>query len=260
MNTPLRALWPAASVWPARTPSPGPAGRARSHHRCRHHRHHPPAADHYGWCRSPSHAAKPLLQRLVQPIIRAGHSGAAHLAACLCRRPEAHVHIAHRQLAGHLGRQRLRLALQKLAPRLRDLPAAPPRTARQPRPLQPVVCPSRPVPVDRLRTAGQQRFNELVVGGNGHGATRSRRWLCLQGSSVSRISARIEQIGLVMAAADQELLRLRALARRRPLQSRIIRSVASSTAIETHQPIHSIEAQLLASQPLVINRRPVTLA
>jgi hypothetical protein len=66
--------------------------------------------------------------------------------------------------------------------------------------------------------------------------------------------------GLVMAAADQELLRLRALARRRPLQSSIIRSVASSTAIETRQPIHSIEAQLLASQPLVVNRRPVTLA
>ena len=60
--------------------------------------------------------------------------------------------------------------------------------------------------------------------------------------------------GLVMASADQELLRLRAL------QSSIIRSVASSTAIETRQPIHSIEAQLLASQPLVINRRPVTLA
>jgi hypothetical protein len=80
------------------------------------------------------------------------------------------------------------------------------------------------------------------------------------GSSVRRISARIEQIGLEMAAADQELLRLRALARRRPLQSRIIRSVASSTAIETRQPIHSIEAQLLASQPLVVNRRPVTLA
>jgi hypothetical protein len=64
----------------------------------------------------------------------------------------------------------------------------------------------------------------------------------------------MEQIGLVMAAADQELLRLRAL------QSRIIRSVASSTAIKTRQPIHSIEAQLLASQPLVVNRRPVTLA
>jgi hypothetical protein len=62
------------------------------------------------------------------------------------------------------------------------------------------------------------------------------------------------QNGLVMASADQELLRLRAL------QSRIIRTVASSTAIETRQPIHSIEAQLLASQPLVVNRRPVTLA
>jgi hypothetical protein len=61
------------------------------------------------------------------------------------------------------------MALQKLAPRLGDLPAAPPRTARQPRPLQPVVRPSRPVPVDRLRTAGQPRFDELVVGGNGQG-------------------------------------------------------------------------------------------
>jgi hypothetical protein len=70
----------------------------------------------------------------------------------------------------------------------------------------------------------------------------------------------MEQNGLVMAAADHELLRLRALARRRPLQSRIIRSVASSTPIETRQPVHSIEAQLLASQPLVVNRRPVTLA
>jgi hypothetical protein len=77
------------------------------------------------------------------------------------------------------------MALQKLAPRLGDLPAAPPRTARQPRPLQPVVRPSRPVPVDRLRTATPSGC---------WASTRSRRWwLCLQGSSVSRISARMEK-------------------------------------------------------------------
>lgn len=63
-----------------------------------------------------------------------------------------------------------------------------------------------------------------------------------------------------MAAADQELLRLRALARRQSLQRRIIRSVASSTAIETRQSISSIEDKLLSSQQVVVNRRLVTLA
>ena len=63
-----------------------------------------------------------------------------------------------------------------------------------------------------------------------------------------------------MAAADQELLKLRALARRQPLQRRIIRSVASSTAIETRQSISSIEAKLLSSELVVVNRRLVTLA
>jgi hypothetical protein len=63
-----------------------------------------------------------------------------------------------------------------------------------------------------------------------------------------------------MAAADQELLRLRAVARRQPLQRRIIRSVASSTAIETRQSISSIEAKLLSTQQVVVNRRLVTLA
>lgn len=63
-----------------------------------------------------------------------------------------------------------------------------------------------------------------------------------------------------MPAADQELLSLRAQARRQPLQRRIIRSVASSTAIETRQPISSIEAKLLASNQVVVNRRLVTLA
>lgn len=63
-----------------------------------------------------------------------------------------------------------------------------------------------------------------------------------------------------MPESDRELLRLRVLARRQPLQRRIIRSVASSTAIETRQPISSIEAKLLASKQVLANRRLVTLA
>jgi hypothetical protein len=63
-----------------------------------------------------------------------------------------------------------------------------------------------------------------------------------------------------MPESDRELLRLRVLARRQPLQRRIIRSVASSTAIETRQPISSIEAKLLASKQVLVNRRLVTLA
>ena len=63
-----------------------------------------------------------------------------------------------------------------------------------------------------------------------------------------------------MAAADQELLRLRAQALRKPLQRRIIRSVASSTAIETRQLISSIEANLMVPESVVINHRLITLA
>ena len=59
---------------------------------------------------------------------------------------------------------------------------------------------------------------------------------------------------------NQELLSLRAQARRQPLQRRIIRSVVSSTAIETRQAISSIEANLMASERIVINRRLITLA
>jgi len=62
-----------------------------------------------------------------------------------------------------------------------------------------------------------------------------------------------------MEAVDQELLRLRALARLQPLERRIIRSVASSTAIETRQPISSIEAKLMASKQVVVNRRVITI-
>ena len=60
-------------------------------------------------------------------------------------------------------------------------------------------------------------------------------------------------------AVDQELLRLRAQARLQTLERRIIRSVASSTAIETRQPISSIEAKLLASKQVVVNRRVITI-
>ena len=63
-----------------------------------------------------------------------------------------------------------------------------------------------------------------------------------------------------MTTADQELLRLRALARRRPLQQRIIRSVASSTAIETRQSISSIEAKLLSTEQVIVSGRLITLA
>jgi hypothetical protein len=63
-----------------------------------------------------------------------------------------------------------------------------------------------------------------------------------------------------MEAPDAELLRLRALARRQPLSRRIIRSVASSTAIETREPISSIEAKLLATERVVVNNRLITLA
>ncbi|MCP9779394.1 hypothetical protein KBY61_01515 [Cyanobium sp. To12R1] len=53
---------------------------------------------------------------------------------------------------------------------------------------------------------------------------------------------------------------MRALARRRPLQQRIIRSVASSTAIETRQSISNIEAKLLTTPEVVVNGRVITLA
>ncbi|MCX5969865.1 MAG: hypothetical protein NTV57_19985 [Cyanobacteria bacterium] len=63
-----------------------------------------------------------------------------------------------------------------------------------------------------------------------------------------------------MAAADRELVSIRVRARRQPLEQRIIRAVASSTAIETREPVSEIEARLRSSQRLLVNRRPVTLA
>ncbi len=51
-----------------------------------------------------------------------------------------------------------------------------------------------------------------------------------------------------MASSDPGLQRLRQEAGRVPLRSRIIRAVASSTAIETGQSISVIEGQLVARQ------------
>jgi hypothetical protein len=45
-----------------------------------------------------------------------------------------------------------------------------------------------------------------------------------------------------------------------PLEERIIRAVANSTAIETREPVSEIEARLRSSERLVINRRQVALA
>ena len=63
-----------------------------------------------------------------------------------------------------------------------------------------------------------------------------------------------------MLVADRELLNIRARARRQHLEDRIIRAVASSTAIETREPVSEIEARLRSSERLVINRRQVALA
>jgi hypothetical protein len=63
-----------------------------------------------------------------------------------------------------------------------------------------------------------------------------------------------------MSESDRELLRLQVLARSQPLQHRMVRSVASSTAIETRQPNSRVEANLLTSNQVVVNRRLVGLA
>jgi hypothetical protein len=47
---------------------------------------------------------------------------------------------------------------------------------------------------------------------------------------------------------------------RQPLEERIIRAVANSTAIETRELVSEIEARLRSSERLVINRRQVALA
>jgi len=44
------------------------------------------------------------------------------------------------------------------------------------------------------------------------------------------------------------------------LEQRIIRAVASSTAIEIREPDGEIEAKLRSSERLLVNRGPVTLA
>jgi hypothetical protein len=63
-----------------------------------------------------------------------------------------------------------------------------------------------------------------------------------------------------MASSDPGLQRLRQEAGRVPLRSRIIRAVASSTAIETGQSIALIEGQLVARKSPPINPHPATPA
>lgn len=63
-----------------------------------------------------------------------------------------------------------------------------------------------------------------------------------------------------MFKAEQGLKVIRIAAKRQPLRSRIIRSVASSPAIETGRSIASIEVQLLTQIGKSITLRQVTLA
>ena len=63
-----------------------------------------------------------------------------------------------------------------------------------------------------------------------------------------------------MPKAEQTLKAIRIAAKHQPLRSRIIRSVASSSAIETGRSIASIEMQLLKQTGKSITRRQVTLA
>ena len=63
-----------------------------------------------------------------------------------------------------------------------------------------------------------------------------------------------------MPKPDQSLEAIRIAAQRQPLRLRIIRSVASSSAIETGRSIASIEVQLLAQTRKSITRRQATLA
>jgi len=63
-----------------------------------------------------------------------------------------------------------------------------------------------------------------------------------------------------MPKAEQALKVIRIAAKRQPLRLRIIRSVASSSAIETGRSIASIEVQLLMQTGKSITRRQVKLA
>ena len=63
-----------------------------------------------------------------------------------------------------------------------------------------------------------------------------------------------------MPKADQALEAIRIAAQQQPLRRRIVRSVASSSAIETGRSIASIEVELLAQTRKSITRRQVTLA
>jgi hypothetical protein len=57
------------------------------------------------------------------------------------------------------------------------------------------------------------------------------------------------EVDLPMPSPDPELQRLRQNASALPLGARIIRAVASSTAIETGQPVAEIERALINRQP-----------
>jgi hypothetical protein len=63
-----------------------------------------------------------------------------------------------------------------------------------------------------------------------------------------------------MPKAEQALKVIRIAAKHQPLRLRIIRSVASSSAIETGRSIASIEVQLLMQTGKSITRRQVKLA
>jgi len=63
-----------------------------------------------------------------------------------------------------------------------------------------------------------------------------------------------------MPEADQSLEAIRIEAKRQPLRRRIIRSVASSSAIETGRSIATIEVQLLTPTLKAMTLRQVTLA
>jgi len=71
----------------------------------------------------------------------------------------------------------------------------------------------------------------------------------VEGALACDTAARLEAaIDGPMPSSDSELERLRQQASMRPLRARIIRAVASSTAIETGQPVAEIERALMDRQ------------
>ncbi|SBO43310.1 protein of unknown function [Cyanobium sp. NIES-981] len=85
----------------------------------------------------------------------------------------------------------------------------------------------------------------MVEGGGGMGAS----CLGVMGALSCDIAARMKGGMIVpMPSSDPELERLRQQASVLPLDTRIIRAVASSTAIETGQPVAEIERALTDRQ------------